>query len=75
MDDKKPWIKSSEEIYDSLIADVFRANDDEYFEFDGNDNCEDCLGWDGVSRRCHCGNRRVCWTMSECKTYVYAEAF
>lgn len=37
-------------------------------EFDGM-NCNDyldedepqCLGWDGISRRCDCGNRRVYW--------------
>ena len=37
-------------------------------EFDGQ-NCNDwldddkpeCLGWDGLSRRCDCGNRRVSW--------------
>jgi len=30
--------------------------------FSGEDNCENCGGWDGVSRRCECGNRRVSWT-------------
>ncbi len=37
-------------------------------EFEGM-NCNDylsndqqeCLGWDGFSRRCLCGNRRVAW--------------
>lgn len=37
---------------------------DAYVEFDGF-NCEDvgndCAGWDGESRRCECGNRRVYW--------------
>ena len=55
-----------------------------YFDFDGN-NCadawdegEDCLGWDGESRRCFCGNRRVSWIMSkpsEGKWRYYAEAY
>lgn len=31
-----------------------------WFEFSG-DNCEDCPGWDGLSCRCNCGNRRVSW--------------
>lgn len=29
--------------------------------FSGEDSCEDCSGWDGQSRRCNCGNRRVNW--------------
>lgn len=29
--------------------------------FSGEDSCEDCSGWDGQSRRCNCGNRRVSW--------------
>jgi hypothetical protein len=24
-------------------------------------NCDDCPGWNGVDRRCACGNRRVYW--------------
>ena len=37
--------------------------------FEGQ-NCNDwlegesCGGWDGVSRRCECGNRRVSWEFS-----------
>lgn len=30
------------------------------FDFDGQ-NCDECAGWDGRSRRCECGNRRVDW--------------
>lgn len=33
-----------------------------WYEFDGNENCdESCRGWDGLSNRCDCGNRRVYW--------------
>lgn len=33
-----------------------------YVAFVGWDECEDeCRGWDGQSRRCECGNRRVEW--------------
>jgi hypothetical protein len=37
----------------------------EMFSFFGG-NCEEitdraCDGWDGISRRCDCGNRRVEW--------------
>ena len=34
-------------------------------EFSGDDTCNDFDGgceWDGESRRCNCGNRRVSWT-------------
>ena len=47
-------------------------------EFDGmncNDYAEDdnhCGGWDGVSRRCQCGNRRVYW--DEIGDHLYAVA-
>jgi hypothetical protein len=39
-------------------------------EFEGF-NCDDvnsgdnCTGWDGVDRRCECGNRRVHWLTSQ----------
>jgi len=32
-----------------------------HIEFGGDDNCENCSGWDGDSHRCECGNRRVSW--------------
>lgn len=51
----------------------------ELHSFAGDDNCENCGGWDGVSRRCECGNRRVSWTTgwghSFEKPMVYAEAY
>lgn len=34
---------------------------DEFVEFEGDWDCEGCFGWDGESRRCDCGNRRVYW--------------
>lgn len=44
-----------------------RAEEEGYIDFDGQ-NCGDyredgfyCAGWDGSSRRCDCGNRRVYW--------------
>ncbi len=50
-------------------------------DFSGK-NCEDfgsvCAGWDGESRRCECGNRRVYWCPeqnSDGKWYVFAEAW
>lgn len=51
-----------------------------FIGFDGH-NCEDwgesvCRGWDMESRRCDCGNRRVCWTWDGDfdNIHVYAEA-
>jgi hypothetical protein len=40
------------------------ANADWQDEFDGM-NCDSCLGWDGHSRRCDCGNRRVVWDIEQ----------
>lgn len=57
---------------------------DEFIDFDGQ-NCEytleegeACLGWDGLSRRCSCGNRRVTWETSQLADgtwYAYASAY
>lgn len=55
----------------------------EYVDFYGM-NCDEtednfCLGWDGKSRRCDCGNRRVYWAKSEDFTFenptIYAIAW
>ena len=51
-------------------------------EFEGM-NCNDlddgtfCSGWDGVSNRCDCGNRRVGWSTVEVngKWMAYACAY
>lgn len=49
-------------------------------EFEGQ-NCNDygdCDGWDGESRRCDCGNRRVYWAtleISDGKWQCWAEAW
>ena len=53
-------------------------------EFEGM-NCNDysddgtfCSGWDGESRRCDCGNRRVGWATTQLSTgkwMAYAEAY
>ena len=50
-----------------------------FIRFSGGDYCEDCLGWDGSSRRCQCGNRRVSWVTGDShrfdEPYVCAEAY
>jgi hypothetical protein len=52
-------------------------------EFEGQ-NCMDydedvfCGGWDGVDRRCDCGNRRVSWETGQYnngKFYAYGVAY
>jgi len=56
-----------------------RPGDGEWTEFAGDDNCEDCRGWDGKERRCDCGRRRVSWSTGDGHSFkhpfVYAEAF
>lgn len=71
------------EIYHRLVEEKM-ASGESFFDFEGN-NCHDvagwnedvpeCSGWDGDSRRCECGNRRVSWTLSDDCTYVYGEAY
>jgi hypothetical protein len=39
----------------------------------GGQNCDDCSGWDGISRRCNCGNRRVEWVNDH--GHWYGEAY
>lgn len=61
------------EKLDRLVAEKLKSA--EWFEFEGQ-NCElPCEGWDGIDRRCQCGNRRVTWSLSYNKDYVYAEAW
>ena len=46
-----------------------------YIPFNGQ-NCDEfesgCLGWNGVDRRCSCGNRRVYWVIEG--GWAYGEA-
>ena len=69
--------KTEEEAIAAAKAEV-----DVFTDFDGK-NCDDlddnsCAGWDGESRRCECGNRRVYWATMEQEdgTFTaYAEAY
>jgi hypothetical protein len=52
----------------------------ESVEFVGQDSCEyawdndiPCTGWDGYSRRCDCGNRRVYWAVDGDWAYGMAD--
>lgn len=53
---------------------------DTYISFSGDDSCENCSGWDGISHRCDCGNRRVTWESDMSKDfflnpYIYGQAY
>ena len=74
-----PFYKTPEEAVEAAIASGWVD------DFDGN-NCSEvedemgtvCNGWDGVSRRCECGNRRVNWEIGgdeETGYFAYACAY
>ena len=60
--------------FDRLVSEAIASKGCELFDFEGK-NCDECPGWDGISRRCECGNRRVCWQLSYYGDYVYGEAW
>jgi len=73
--------KNRDERIKELIKEKINENDSAWFDFDGQ-NCHewgygghDCKGWDGVSRRCHCGNRRVSWEYDSDYDCIKAEAY
>lgn len=56
------------------VDDFEGMNCNDYLE-DGDDECG---GWDGESRRCYCGNRRVSWETGQYdngKFYAYGVAY
>lgn len=64
---------------EEAIAAAITAIGDDYTEFEGmncndyGDELDECAGWDGTSRRCDCGNRRVSWeTYKDEKTGYHA---
>jgi len=66
-----------------MDAEVSKMIDDKYKEmensldfvdFEGN-NCEECAGWDGLSDRCECGNRRVYWEYDKTTKSLNAVAY
>lgn len=72
-----------QKLDDSTLIAVLKArkerNSAGLYDFDGW-NCDDledntCGGWDGESRRCECGNRRVYWDMDDSRTYVFGTAY
>lgn len=68
--------------YDKAIANQQKElfDTESYIDFNGSDSCENCAGWDGTSRRCQCGNRRVGWASGDnadffLNPYIYGEAW
>lgn len=72
-------VRMAEQIaYDEEVARSQGPEGSEFWHnFDGN-NCDSCIGWDGRSHRCNCGNRRVSWSQSAGHTFenpsIYGEA-
>ena len=60
--------------FEQLIKEKLESADE--FSFNG-ENCDEDCGWDGIDRRCFCGNRRVCWEYEGDfnNMSVYAEAY
>lgn len=54
-------VEAATEIAEQEAIAESMPGDGVYVEFDGDDFCEGCEGWDGESRRCYCGNRRIYW--------------
>lgn len=61
--------------FDELVAEKVKGGGP--FSFSGDDYCEGCSGWDGESKRCGCGNRRVSWSSHGDfeDMYVFGEAY
>lgn len=68
-----------QQALDKALADGWQ---DEFEGMNCNDYLEDdqpyCGGWDGKSRRCECGNRRVYWhceQQDDKEWWCWAEAY
>jgi hypothetical protein len=65
--------------FDILVAENIKENKEKGIlnSFGGEDNCKNCGGWDGFSRRCECGNRRVSWEHDGDfrNMYIYGQAW
>lgn len=68
---------AEEKVYDNEVQKYKDA--DKFINFNGDDNCEDCRGWNPNDHRCDCGNRRVSFTSGYEFTihdpHIYAEAY
>lgn len=60
LEEAKEEYKDDPEALKNCLYIEERIENGVLFDFEGQ-NCDDCQGWDGISRRCECGNNRVCW--------------
>lgn len=79
-------VKAKTEYEAIALAQQQAIEEDTFYDFTGQ-NCndylgkdeEECWGWDGSSRRCDCGNRRVNWSAYETSEsgiwHCYGEAY
>ena len=68
------WSEDEWRVFNTRHPDFEKG--DRMYAFDGDDMCNDGLGdcwWDGESRRCSCGNRRVYWWFEG--EWVYPETW
>lgn len=66
-------MESNPEAFAKFKADMIpEMQHAQLWEFNGQ-NCEECDGWDGIGRRCECGNRRVEWILDH--GHWYGEAW
>lgn len=72
-----PIEQANELAFELLVKEYTKG--DGYHSFGGDDNCENCSGWDGRSHRCNCGNRRVSWEgdvqFDDKNNYIYGQAY
>jgi hypothetical protein len=75
--------ETNQDIWRCLFAEKKKElSEDTFIDFDGQtcDNFQgkdesNCKGWNGLDRRCECGNQRVGWVLSDCKSYIYPEPY
>ena len=67
---------SGNECFDSLCLSYYHETErDGYMYFECGSHSDECLGWDGMSRRCQCGNRRVEYAQDEDDFQIYLRAY
>lgn len=63
--------------HEAIQAEIEENQCNDFTAFDGDDGCEECEGWDMMSNRCDCGNRRVSWAadyINPNEWYAFAQA-
>jgi hypothetical protein len=69
---KKDKEEEEKNMLEYAIDEMMKDRD--WIKFSGDENCNNrCRGWDGRSRRCDCGNRRLSWEYNG--GYIYPEAY